>query len=134
MDLIKKFNVEGLSELTRQIAVKNVVSPLLWALAITFIPLCILAGVTKNIFLIILIGMACFVIAITFCICVIRLVVKNPESLRSEQYQIRMNSIRLLGDSDNPSIKKKTIDNIVRLVGGMNNPELPKPSNNNKEI
>ena len=107
--------------LAQQVAVKSAVNPSLWACVVISIPLFILASRTEGWF-----SAASFIVALipvgAFAFSYLYLLFKNPEYLRSEEYQLRMNSMRLLGDKDNPL--HADAGDIVSVI---NNPRLPSP-------
>lgn len=107
--------------LAQQVAVKSAVNPSLWACVVISIPLFFLASRTEN-----WLSVASFIVALipvgAFAFSYLYLLFKNPEYLRSEEYQLRMNSMRLLGDKDNPL--HADAEDIVSVI---NNPRLPPP-------
>jgi len=107
--------------LAQQIAVKSAVNPSLWACAVISGPLFILADQANN-----WLSLAYFIVALipvgAFAFSYLYLLLKNPEYLRSEEYQLRINSMRLLGDKDNP-LHADARD----IVSVINNPKLPPP-------
>ncbi|KKU76953.1 MAG: hypothetical protein UY03_C0023G0020 [Parcubacteria group bacterium GW2011_GWA2_47_64] len=107
--------------LAQQVAVKSAVNPSLWACVVISIPLFVLASKTEG-----WLSIASFIVALVpvgaFAFSYLFLLFKNPEYLRSEEYQLRMNSMRLLGDKDNPL--HANAENIVSVI---NNPRLPPP-------
>ena len=107
--------------LAQQVAVKSAVNPSLWACVVISIPLFVLASKTGG-----RLSIASFIVALVpvgaFAFSYLFLLFKNPEYLRSEEYQLRMNSMRLLGDKDNPL--HANAENIVSVI---NNPRLPPP-------
>ncbi len=107
--------------LARQVAVKSAVNPSLWACVVISIPLFFLASRTEG-----WLSVASFIVALipvgAFAFSYLYLLFKNPEYLRSEEYQLRMNSMRLLGDKDNPL--HADAEDIVSVI---NNPRLPPP-------
>ncbi|HBV01287.1 MAG TPA: hypothetical protein DEF00_02745 [Candidatus Taylorbacteria bacterium] len=96
-------------------------NPSLWACVVISIPLFVLASKTEG-----WLSIASFIVALVpvgaFAFSYLFLLFKNPEYLRSEEYQLRMNSMRLLGDKDNPL--HANAENIVSVI---NNPRLPPP-------
>jgi hypothetical protein len=108
-------------QLAQQVAVQSAINPSLWAGVVFSIPLFFLASNTNG-----WISIASFIVAlipiIVFAFSYIYFLITNPDYLRSESFQLRMNSIRLLGDKDNPM--KAHADDIVTLI---NNPKLPQP-------
>ena len=107
--------------LAQQVAVKSAVNPSLWACVVISTPLFILASKTVGWF-----SIASFAVALipvgAFAFSYLYLLFKNPEYLRSEEYQLRMSSMRLLGDKDNPL--HADAEDIVSVI---NNPRLPPP-------
>ena len=107
--------------LAQQVAVKSAVNPSLWACVVISIPLFVLASKTEG-----WLSIASFIVALVpvgaFAFSYLFLLFKNSEYLRSEEYQLRMNSMRLLGDKDNPL--HANAENIVSVI---NNPRLPPP-------
>lgn len=107
--------------LAQQVAVKSAVNPSLWACVVISAPLFILASRTIG-----WLSVASFIVALipvgAFAFSYLYLLFKNPEYLRSEEYQLRMNSMRLLGDKDNPL--HADAEDIVSMI---NNPRLPPP-------
>jgi len=108
-------------KLAQQVAVKSAVNPSLWACVVISIPLFILATRTNG-----WISVGFFIVALipvgVFAFSYLYLLFKNPEYLRSEEYQLRMSSMRLLGDKDNPLHAEA--EDIISVV---NNPKLPPP-------
>ena len=109
------------NSLVQQVTVKSAVNPSLWACAVISTPLFILASKVSG-----WLSAASFVVGlipvVAFFISYMYLLFKNPEYLRSEDYQLRMNSMRLLGDKDNP-LRAQAGD----IVSVINNPQLPPP-------
>ena len=108
-------------QIAQQVTVRSAVNPSLWACAVISFPLFCLSTQVND-----WRSIAFFIIGIipviSFCFSYFYLLFKNPEYLRSEEYQLRMNSIRLLGDKDNPL--RAEAGDIVSMV---NNPSLPLP-------
>lgn len=112
--------------IAQQVAVKSAVNPSLWACAVISLPLFALASKTngwlsKASFAVGLIPVSAFIFSYIY------LLFKNPEYLRSEEYQLKMNSIRLLGNKDNPLHAEA--EDIVSVI---NNPQLPPPNSQQK--
>jgi len=107
--------------LAQQVAVKSAVNPSLWASVVISLPLFVLATRTSGWITVVIVIVALIPILI-FAFSYLYLLFKNPEYLRSEEYQLRMNSMRLLGDKDNPLYA-----NAGDLVSLVNNPMLPPP-------
>jgi threonine/homoserine/homoserine lactone efflux protein len=108
-------------QLVQQVAVKSAVNPSLWACAVISLPLFILSSKSQSIYFLMYFFIAIIPI-LAFVVSYIYLLFKNPEYLRSEAYQLRMNSMRLLGDRDNPLNA-----NAKDIVAVINNPALPEP-------
>ena len=112
--------------LAQQVAVKSAVNPSLWACVVVSVPLFWLASQTNG-----WLSIAYFIVALipvgAFAFSYLYLLFKNPEYLRSEEYQLRMNSMRLLGDKDNPL--HANAEDIVSII---NNPRLPAPESQEK--
>ena len=108
-------------QLAHQVAVKSAVNPSLWACVAISVPLFLLSSKTSGWF-----SIASFIVALfpvgAFTFSYLYLLFKNPEYLRSEEYQLRMSSMRLLGDKDNP-LHAEAQD----VVSVINNPRLPPP-------
>lgn len=115
-------------KVAQQIAVKSAVNPSLWSCVTISIPLFVLSANTDG-----WLSVACFVIAIIpiliFGYSYLYFMYKDPEYLRSEQYQLRMNSMRFMGDKDNPEI-----DLSKEVTSFGNNPSLPKPKSTQKQL
>ena len=81
--------------LAKQVAVKSAVNPSLWACVVISVPLFVLSSKTDG-----WLPIASFIVALipvgAFAFSYLYLLFKNPEYLRSEEYQLRMNSLRLL--------------------------------------
>lgn len=110
-------------KLAQQVAVKAAVNPSLWACLVISLPCIYFSTKTSG-----WISIVCFATAllpiIAFVFSYIYLLFKNPEYLRSEEYQLRMNSLRLIGDKDNPL--HATAETLVSVT----NPQLPPPQKN----
>lgn len=109
--------------LAKQIAVKSAVNPSVWICFVIALPLYAYAPYAEGWF-----GIAYFIIA-TILISIfagsyIYLLVKNPDYLRSEEYQIKAESLKLFGSKDNP-LDAEAGD----VVAVVTNPDLP-PSKN----
>ena len=108
-------------KLAGQVTVNSAVNPSLWLCVVIPLPLFYLSSRSFGIS-----AVAYFLVGlipiILFSFSYIYLLFKNPEYLRSEDYQMRMNSIRLLGDRDNPFHTQA--EDIVAVT----NPRLPKPN------
>ena len=107
--------------LVQQVAVKSAVNPSLWACFVISLPLFVLASRVDGWF-----SVSSFIVALipvgAFAFSYLYLLFKNTEYLRLEEYQLRMNSMRLLGDKDNPL--HADAEDIVSVI---NNPRLPPP-------
>ena len=105
----------------QKITVKSAVNPSLWACAVISTPLFILANKDDN-----KLAIAFFIIAtipvISFFLSYVYLLFKNPDYLRSEDYQIKAESLKLLGSKDNPL--QAGANDVVSVV---TNPQLPTP-------
>lgn len=64
---------------------------------------------------------------VIFAVSYIYFMVKEPNFLRSEEYQLKANSLKLLGDKDNPL--EANADDVIAI----NNPMLPNPNNKKNE-
>ncbi len=91
------FNTDSLA---KQISVKSAVNPTLWACVVISLPLFILGASTHGIKSFVFIGLGLIPVA-TFVYSYIYLLMTAPNFLRSEEYQIRAESLKLLGDKDN---------------------------------
>ena len=111
------FKIDSLGQ---QISVKSAVNPSLWACAVISLPLFYFATKVSSPLQIIFIVIAAIPVAI-FAFSYLYLLLVNPDYLRSEEYHIKMQSLKLLGDKDNPLGAKA--DDIVAI----NNPKLPSP-------
>lgn len=101
------------SGLIKKIA-KSPINPILYLCIFISIPLFYLATKTEGYMSVTFIIIATFII-ILFFIAYFYLLFKNPEYLRSEQYQFQMNQMRFYGDKDNPkSIEIGTIDSLIK--------------------
>lgn len=105
----------------QKITVKSAVNPSLWACAVISVPLFILASTSGDKLVV-----AFFIVAtipvVSFFLSYLYLLFKNPDYLRSEDYQIRAESLKLLGSKDNPL--QAGANDIVSVV---TNPQLPAP-------
>jgi len=108
-------------QFVQKITVQSAVNPSLWACVVISIPLFILSSKTSGWFSIVGFITALLLILV-FIFSYIYLLFKNPEYLRSEGYQLKMNTMRLLGDKDNPLQA-----NAGDIVSVMSNPKLPAP-------
>lgn len=113
--------------LAKQVVVKSAVNPSLWACVTVSIPFAVLATTTKG-----WLSFACFFVAVipvgVFAYSYLYLIFKNPEYVRSEEYQLSMNKMRYMGDKDNPEVEDT--EEIIPLE----NPKLPKPKLKQKQI
>lgn len=104
-----------------KVTVKSAVNPSLWACAVISAPLFALASITDG-----KIAYAFFIIATlpvaAFLISYIYLLFKNPDYLRSEDYQLKAESLKLLGSKDNPL--QADAGDVVSVI---TNPKLPPP-------
>lgn len=109
-------------KLAQQISVKSAVNPALWACLFISLPLFYLASSAKGWF-----SVAAFFVGVVpvaaFALSYIYLLFRNPDYLRSEEYQLRMNTMRMMGDKDNPLGTKPE-----HLISMVNNPALPLPT------
>ncbi len=114
-------NASRSDRLSQQVAVKSAVNPSLWACVVISLPLFGLAQYSEG-----WMSYGFFIVALlpvtSFCVSYFYLLVKNPEYLRSADYQLRINSLRLLGDRDNPL--NADAEDVITMV---TNPKLPKP-------
>lgn len=111
------------NSVARSLTVRSAVNPCLWACAVISVPLFVLSSYTEGwrsvaLFIIALLPVASFVVSYFY------FMFSNPAYLRSEGYQLKMESLKLLGDRDNPL--NAAAGDVVKLV---NNPGLPQPPN-----
>jgi len=83
----------------KQISVKSAVNPSLWACVVVSMPLYFLGAYVGGIVSVFLFFVGTIPIA-SFVISYIYLLFKNPDYLRSEEYQIKAESLKLLGSKD----------------------------------
>lgn len=105
-----------------KITVKSAVNPLLWAIGLIALPLFVLSTITKNNSLAIGMFVVASLIVITFIYSYCRFLHINPDYLRSEEYQLKAQSLKLLGDKDHPAEV-----NVSAIVTVVTNPSLPTP-------
>ena len=108
--------------LAQKVHVRSAVNPALWACAVISIPLFFFASRTSG-WLSIAYFFVAFLLVGVFIFSYLYFLFKNPEYLRSEEYQLRMSSMRLLGDKDNPL--HADARDIVSMM--TSNPSLPSP-------
>jgi len=110
-----------------KISVKSAVNPSLWACVVISLPLFYSIAKVDG-----WLQVAFFIVAVipivAFLISYIYLLFKNPDYLRSEEYQLRAESLKLLGDRDNQL--NADADDIVSVI---NNPRLPSPDSIKKK-
>lgn len=109
------------NSLVQKVAVRTAVNASLWACGVISVPLFYFTTRITG-----WIQIALFVVALapvgSFVFSYFYLLFKNPEYLRSEGYQLRAQSLRLLGEKDNPFGTKAT--DVVSVT----NPALPAPN------
>ena len=122
MDLMRLFTG------AQKISVRSALNPLLY-LCLLLIGGCIFAKgwLAVALFFILIIFLLAFLFAYFYFL------FKNPDYLRSEDYHIRMQSIRLLGDKDNP-LSANAQDIVSISIAQMNNPKLPSPNSKKENI
>lgn len=108
--------------LAKQISVKSAVNPSLWACVVISLPLFFLSTQVIG-----ALAIAFFVIALlpvlAFIISYMYLLFHNPNYLRSEEYQLKAESLKLLGDKDN-----KLNAQAGHVISVVTNPQLPEPA------
>ena len=110
------FNIETIAQ---QVTVRSAVNPSLWACAVISVPLFSFASYTDNAlfrFIFCIIGL---IPVILFSISYLYFMFTNPNFLRSEDFQLKAESLKLLGDKDNP-LQAEASD-----IVAINNPSLP---------
>lgn len=107
--------------IAKRITVKSAVNPSLWACAVISIPLYFLSAKSSGGFAIAFFIIATIPVA-SFFISYIYLLFTNPDYLRSEDFQLKAESLKLLGSKDNPL--RANADDVVSVV---TNPQLPPP-------
>jgi len=120
--LARMFHPFNIGKIAEQVKIiKSAVAPSLWACVVISLPLFYLANITTIEYLrIICIIVACIPVS-TYFISYLYFTFTNPTYLRSEEYQVRMQALQLLGDKDNPFGTKA--EDIVEIT----NPKLPSP-------
>lgn len=119
MNLKLPFQTESLA---RQITVKSAVNAPLWSCVGVSVPLFwIGTNVSGLIQIVILITASLLVILFIFSY--LYFMFKDPSYLRSEEYQLKANTLKLLGDKDNPL--DINADIAVKMI---NNPRIPDPA------
>ena len=87
--------------LVQKVSVKSAVNASLWACVVISTPLFIISTQING-----WLQVAFFVVAtipvIAFVVSYFYFLFKNPDYLRSEEYQLKAESLKLLGDKDNP--------------------------------
>lgn len=124
MTVMELPGIKHFGSIARQVAVKSALNPTLWLCFVISLPLLGFVFTTQKTGWLIVGGfvVACVPIAVAVFSC-LYLLFKNPEYLRSEEYQLRMNTIRLLGDKDNQI--QMGGEDVVALV---TNPRLSPPT------
>lgn len=106
------------NSLARRISVKSAVNACLWMCLFISLPLFYLAYKTDSNDLRIVFLLVAIIPVVIFAVSFIYFMFKNPDYLRSEEHQFKMESLKLLGDKDNPFGTKA--DDIVAIT----NPKL----------
>lgn len=119
---IEFFESKAFSAVAQQVSSKSVANPALWACFVVSLPLfsfCILAsGVLAVCFFIV-----ALLPIVLFCGSYIYMLRKDPKLLRSEDFHLRADAMRLFGDKDN-SLRADASD----VVAIITNPALPAPN------
>ena len=110
------------NSLSRQISVKSAVNPSLWACVVISLPLFVMSTRIVGILSFAFFGIALLPV-LAFIISYMYLLFKNPNYLRSEEYQLKAESLKLLGDKDNKL--NAQADHVISIV---TNPQLPEPT------
>lgn len=113
------FNINSAS-LVHRVTVRSVVNAPLWVCAVVAVPCFVLAHLSDG-WLSVAFFVAGILPVLTFVGAYAYFAVKNPAYLRSEDYQLKAESLRLLGDRDNP------LNADARDIVSVTNPELPPP-------
>ncbi len=114
------FNMESV---VHKVSVTSAVNAPLWACGVIALPAFFLATYNEG-WLKIAFFVVGGVLILTFVGSYLLFAIRNPDYLRSEEYQLKKESLKLLGDRDNP-LHAEAND----LVAVVNNPVLPPPAN-----
>jgi len=105
--------------LAKQISVKSAVNPCIWMCLVISIPLFLLSSQVDRILSLVFVFLGSLPI-LAFIFSFIYLLFTNPNYLRSEDYQLRAETLKIFGDKDNPF--NATAGNVISVI---TNPSLP---------
>lgn len=126
------FGTKTVSSLAKQVTSRSAVNPSLWACLVISIPLFVLSACTTGIKAVCFFVIALFPVG-AFIFSYVYLLIRNPQYLRSEEYQLRAEALGLFGDKDNPlNADAADVVSIV-AISDPSRPALPQPGGKDYE-